>query len=118
MLPEEVRQLLEHEKKFTNGKADVDVVDGLYRAFFEGTTAVATILTFKQLSWGAQEIGMLILVLPHFKALRSLDLSENKLNAQAATGIAGYLRASASLTSLGLGFNKLQDEGIASICDA
>ena len=42
----EVRRLVETEKKFTTGKADVEVVDKLYRGFFEGVDQSIGLLTF------------------------------------------------------------------------
>ena len=72
LLPDEVRRRLEHEKKFTNGKADVDVVDGLYRAFFDGAAGSATQLDFSGLDWGEAEVQQLKEVLPRFTLLKVL----------------------------------------------
>ena len=71
LLPDEVRRRLEHEKKFTS-KADVDVVDGLYRAFFDGAADSATQLDFSGLGWGEAEVQQLMGVLPRFTRLKML----------------------------------------------
>ena len=90
LLPDEVRRRLD-EKKFTS-KADVDVVDGLYRAFFDGAADSATQLNFSGLDWGEAEARQLKEVLPHFTRLKALDLSENKLGAAGASAIASLLK--------------------------
>ena len=92
LLPDEVRRRLEREKKFTNGKADVDVVDGLYRAFFDGAADSATQLNFSGLGWGKAEARQLKEVLPRFTRLKALDLSRNKLGATGASAIASLLK--------------------------
>ena len=71
--PDEVRRRLEHEKKFTAG-SDVEVVDKLYRAFFEGVTGHATVLNFRNLEWGDAQGRQLAAVLPRFAALEVLSL--------------------------------------------
>ena len=90
LLPDEVRRRLD-EKKFTS-KADVHVVDGLYRAFFDGAADSATQLNFSGLDWGEAEARQLKEVLPHFTRLKALDLSENKLGAAGASAIASLLK--------------------------
>ena len=80
-----------HEKKFTS-KADVDVVDGLYRAFFDGAADSATQLNFSGLDWGEAEARQLKEVLPRFTRLKALDLSNNKLGAAGASAIASLLK--------------------------
>ena len=90
LLPDEVRRRLD-EKKFTS-KADVGVVDGLYRAFFDGAADSATQLDFSGLGWGEAEAKQLEVVLPHFTQLKTLDLSSNKLGAAGASAIASLLK--------------------------
>ena len=90
--PEEVRRRLEHEKTFTQGAADVDVVDKLYRAFFEGVTGHATQLNFFRLEWGEAEARQLAAVLPRFAALKDLDLTGNRLGAGGAAALAPALK--------------------------
>jgi len=51
-------------------------------------------------------------------SLKELVMRGCSLDAEDGKGLAASLAVTASLTSLGLGGNKLQDEGIASICDA
>jgi hypothetical protein len=91
LLPDEVRRRLEQEKKFT-AKADVGVVDGLYRDFFGGAADSATQLDFSGLGWGEAEAKQLEVVLPHFTQLKTLDLSRNKLGAAGASAIASLLK--------------------------
>ena len=109
LLPDEVRRRLEHEKKFT-ASADVDVVDRLYRSFFEGATRFATRLDFSGLQWGDEEALRLAEVLPSFAALESLDLAKNSVGARGGVVLAECLSGSAVLTSLGLGGNELDAE--------
>ena len=90
LLPDEVRRRLD-EKKFTS-KADVDVVDGLYRAFFDGAADSATQLNLSGLDWGEVEAQQLKEVLPRFTQLKALDLSDNKLGATGASAIASLLK--------------------------
>merc|ERR1719353_1168119 len=71
LLPDEVRRRLEQEKKFT-AKADVGVVDGLYRDFFGGAADSAMQLDFSGLGWGEAEAKQLEVVLPRFTQLSSL----------------------------------------------
>ena len=91
LLPDEVRRRLEYEKKFT-AKADVGVVDGLYRDFFGGAADSATQLDFSGLGWGEAEAKQLEVVLPHFTQLKTLNLSSNKLGAAGASAIASLLK--------------------------
>ena len=91
LLPDEVRRRLQHEKQFTS-KADVGVVDGLYRAFFDGAAASAVQLDFSGLSWGEKEAQQLKEVLPRFTRLKALDLSRNALGAARASAIASLLK--------------------------
>ena len=70
LLPDEVRRRLD-EKKFTS-KADVGVVDGLYRAFFDGAADSATQLNFSGLDWGEAKVQQLKVVLPRFTLLKVL----------------------------------------------
>ena len=90
LLPDEVRRRLD-EKKFTS-KADVGVVDGLYRAFFDGAAASAMQLDFSGLGWGEAEARQLQEVLPRFTRFKALDLSRNKLGAAGASAIASLLK--------------------------
>ena len=70
LLPDEVRRRLD-KKKFTSN-ADVDVVDRLYRAFFDGAAASAMQLDFSGLGWGEAEAQQLKEVLPCFTQLKAL----------------------------------------------
>ena len=73
LLPDEVRRRLD-EKKFTS-KADVDVVDRLYRLFFDGAAASATQLDFSGLGWREAEAQQLKEVLPRFTQLKVLKFA-------------------------------------------
>ena len=77
--------------QFTS-KADVGVVDGLYRDFFDGAADSATQLNFSGLGWGEAEARQLKEVLPRFTRLKALDLSDNKLGATGASDIASLLK--------------------------
>ena len=70
LLPDEVRRRLD-EKKFTS-KADMEVVDRLYRLFFDGAADSATQLDFSGLDWGEAEVQQLKEVLPRFTRLKVL----------------------------------------------
>ena len=102
LLPDEVRRRLD-EKKFTS-KADVGVVDGLYRAFFDGAADSATQLDFSGLDWGEAEAQQLKEVLPRFTRLKALDLTDNKLGAAGASAIASLLK----MTQLGVQISSLK----------
>jgi hypothetical protein len=71
LLPDKVRHLLETEKKFT-AAADIEVVDQLYRTFFDGITESATCLDFSGLQWGPSQMRQLLAVLVRFASLREL----------------------------------------------
>ena len=98
--PEEVRRRLEHEKTFTQGAADVDVVDKLYRAFFEGVAGHAKVLIFQELEWGEAEARQLAAVLPRFAALERLDLDSNRLGDGGAAALAPALKEMPRLATL------------------
>ena len=98
--PEEVRRRLEHELKFTNGKTDVDVVDNLYRAFFDGVAGHAKKLNFIGLQWGEAEARQLAAVLPRFAALEELDLFGNRLGDGGAAALAPALKQMPQLKTL------------------
>ena len=103
LLPDEVRRRLEHEKQFTSN-ADVGVVEGLYRAFFDGAADSATQLDFSGLGWGEKEAQQLKEVLPRFTRLKTLDLTDNKLGAAGASAIASLLKT----TQLGVQISSLK----------
>ncbi|CAK0818966.1 unnamed protein product [Prorocentrum cordatum] len=113
LCPADVKRLLETEKTFTNN-SDVEVVADLYRRFFEAVSAGASELNFSQLAWDDKEIQMLVLALPHFVRLESLNLSRNcsawggGLHVAGAKVLAEYLAVSATLTSLDLSSDTLQ----------
>ena len=98
--PEEVRRRLEHELKFTNGKTDVDVVDNLYRAFFDGVAGHAKELDFYRLEWGEAEARQLAAVLPRFAALEELYLHCNRLGDGGAAALAPALKQMPQLEEL------------------
>ena len=77
---------MRNEKKFTSA-SDVDKVSELYRSFFESIVQ-CTSLSFRLCDWGAVEVAGLAKVLPRFARLKSLDLGENKLDAEAANALA------------------------------
>jgi len=104
LLPDEVTRLLETEKKFTAG-ADIEVVDKLYRSFFDGASRFAQRLTFSGLQWGDAEARQLANVLSHFGALTTLDLSKNRVGAEGGKMIAAYVKVNAVLTNLNLASN-------------
>jgi len=76
--PDVVRRQLETEKCFT-AKADIEVVDQLYRDFFDGIIKFARELDFCDLQWGSTEAKALVEVLPRFAALTSLMLDKHPL---------------------------------------
>ena len=72
----------------------------LYRSFFDAVASTATVLIFSELEWRAAEVRLLIKVLPRFIALTSLDLSRNRLDAEAGKALADALLVNGSLTSV------------------
>ena len=88
-------------KAFTNGKADHELVAGLYDAFLSEGLGCATSLAFSDLEWGDAEVAQLADVLPLCTALRELSLSNNSFG---DGGIGSLARAlPLTLTSLDLG---------------
>lgn len=100
-----IRHALAHEKKFTNG-ADVDVVDGIYRAFFNRVRSTATELDFKASSWADEEVSALGRVLPSFSALTSLRLERNSIGDQGVGTLLEALAASPSISSINMLCNR------------
>ena len=72
LMPDKVLHLLETEKQFT-AKADVGVVDKVYRTFFAGVSGYAKKLDFSKLKWGDEEVKHLVQVLPEFARLSTLE---------------------------------------------
>ena len=101
MLPDDMRRLLEEEKKFREID-DIATVDSLYRSIFERLTSTAPRLRFRQYEWGEKEAARLAVTLPYFGALTALDLSRNPLGDAGVEALAAALGLSASLTELSL----------------
>lgn len=88
MLPEAVvEELTSGRKKFTSN-ADVEVVAGLYRSYFEGITSTVTRLTFEGLQWGDTEAEQLAAVLPRFTRVKQLNVSVNGIGPAGARALA------------------------------
>ena len=105
--PETVRRLLQTEKRFTNS-SDVSKVADLYATFFGKVTNVYA-LVFQGLEWGDADVVELCEVLPRFAALRTLDLSRNKIGPEGASALGEALKVNAVVTTLDLGWNKIGD---------
>jgi hypothetical protein len=114
--PETVRRLLQTEKRFTNS-SDVSKVADLYAAFFGKVTNVDT-LVFEGLEWGVADVVELCEVLPRFVALRTLDLSENKIGPEGASALGEALKVNRVVTSVHLGYNSIGDDGAKAIAEA
>jgi Ran GTPase-activating protein (RanGAP) involved in mRNA processing and transport len=114
--PETVRRLLQTEKRFTN-KSDVSKVADLYATFFGKVTNVGE-LKFQGLEWGDADVVELCEVLPRFAALRTLDLSRNKIGPAGASALGEVLKVNAVLTILELSLNKIGAEGAIAIAEA
>ena len=107
--PETVRHLLQTEKHFTN-LSDVSKVADLYATFFGMVTNVGE-LRFQGLEWGDTDVVELCEVLPRFAALRTLDLSENKIGPEGASALGEALKVNTVVTTLILWGNKIGGEG-------
>jgi len=114
--PETVRRLLTDEKRFTNS-SDVSKVADLYATFFGKVTYVDE-LVFKGLEWGDADVVVLCEVLPRFAALRTLDLTGNKIGPEGASALGEALKVNTVLTFLGLWLNNIGDEGAEAIAEA
>jgi len=114
--PETVRRLLQTEKRFTNS-SDVSKVADLYATFFGKVTNVGE-LNFERLEWGDADVVELCEVLPRFAALRTLDLSENKIGPEGASALCEALKVNAVVTTLYLGGNRIGDEGAKAIAES
>jgi hypothetical protein len=113
--PENVRLLLQ-KKRFTSSADDSQVAE-LYAKFFEKVTKVDE-LVFQGLEWGDDDVVELCEVLPHFKALTKLDLSENKIGPEGASALGKVLKVQSKLTDLNLIGNKIGANGANAIADA
>ena len=114
--PETVRRLLQTEKRFTNS-SDVSKVADLYATFFGKVTYVDE-LVFKGLEWGDADVVVLCEVLPRFAAVRTLDLTGNKIGPEGASALGEALKVNTVLTFLGLWLNNIGDEGAEAIAEA
>jgi hypothetical protein len=114
--PETVRRLLQTEKRFTNS-SDVSKVADLYATFF-GKVINVSELKFEGLEWGDADVVELCEVLPRFAALRTLDLSHNKIGPEGASALGEALKVNAVLTCLRLEYNKIGVDGAIAIAEA
>jgi hypothetical protein len=114
--PETVRRLLQTEKRFTNS-SDVSKVADLYATFFGKVTNVDA-LVFKGLEWGDADVVELCEVLPRFAAVRTLDLSRNKIGPEGASALGEALKFNAVVTKLWLTNNNIGPEGATAIAEA
>jgi len=117
LLPDEVRHLLETQKKFT-AKADVNIVDQVYRTFFSGVTGFAKELVFRSLKWGDEDAKQLVQVLPQFVSLTTLDLGENQMGMFGGYRIAKALEVTKVLTNLDISANKIGPGGGKAFAEA
>jgi hypothetical protein len=114
--PETVRRLLQTEKRFTNS-SDVSKVADLYATFFGKVTNVDA-LVFQGLEWDDADVVELCEVLPRFAAVRTLDLSENKIGPKGASALGEALKVNAVMTTLDLFNNNIGPEGAIAIAEA
>jgi len=114
--PETVRRLLQTEKRFTNS-SDVSKVADLYATFFGKVTNVDA-LVFQGLEWGDADVVELCEVLPRFAAVRTLDLSRNKIGPEGASALGEALKVNAVVTELELSGNEIGEEGAKAIAEA
>jgi len=117
LTPDTVRHQLVHVKTFTSG-ADVDVVDALYRAYFDGVSAHATHLDFDGLRWTDAEVTQLAETLPYFTRLTSLNLARNELGDASGALLARFVRATHALTELDVRSNPIIGAGAVELADA
>jgi hypothetical protein len=113
--PETVRRLLHTEKIFTN-RSDVNKVVDKYYAFFGKVTNVDA-LAFGGLEWGDDDVVELCKVLPRFAAVRTLDLSNNKIGPEGASALGEALKVNAVVTTLFLSMNSIGDEGAKAMAE-
>ena len=78
LTPQAMSLVVHREKKFT-GNADCNVVDDMYRDFFEATAPTVIHLSLKDIGWGPAEASALADALPHFPNCLSLDLFSNPI---------------------------------------
>ena len=75
LAPDRVASLLAREKKFY-ASSDVETVAGLYKTFFDAVVPAQRELMLSKLGWGDDDAAQLVEVLPCFRQLVALDLSE------------------------------------------
>ena len=113
--PEKVERLLRTEKTFTNS-SDVAKVAALYAAFFDEVVR-ATELHFRAVGWTVAEAAELCEALPRFRALTSLDVSENKLGDAGVSVICQAVQSNKEikLASLNVSRNEIGPEGAKAV---
>ena len=72
LTPEQVKHLLETQKKFTNN-LDVSLVADLYKNFFETIASLVETMDVSKLQWGPSETKALCTVLTCFPKLASIE---------------------------------------------
>ena len=83
-------------KSFTSKNADLDKVKALYAGAFEQRIGQAVELTFSGLRWGDAEVKVLCQALHAAKALLSLNLGYNAIEAEGMAALAACLREGAA----------------------
>lgn len=109
VLPDEVARMLSTEKTFTNS-ADIDMVAGLYRSFFEEVAPHVEVLSLSATCWLDKEVTHFCDALPMFKNLRTVDLSGpdylNSAEVQLPAPLKDALRAAAKKQGVMLALSK------------
>ena len=111
--PQQVAQLLKHEKRFTN-HADISHVVAMYEQFFT-VVASETALSFSKAQWNAGHVRELAEVLPQFVHAAELDLSHNDIASDGAQALANLLSVSRSVTDFNLRGNNMGNRGVDAI---
>jgi hypothetical protein len=114
--PETVRRLLQTGKKVFTNSSDVKRVADIYDTFFGKVTNVDA-LAFGGLQWGDDDVVELCKVLPRFAAVRTLDLSNNKIGPEGASALGEALKVNAVVTTLFLSMNNIGDEGAKAMAE-
>ena len=112
--PQAMSEVVRTQKRFT-GKGDLEIVDAMYKEFFDAVAHTVEELMLNKLEWGPEEACALAEALPSFTSCRKLSLANNLIGDKGAAAIFNALHAAPSLQSVGMYFCGLGDEAAVAI---
>ena len=107
--PQAMSEVVRTQKRFT-GKGDLEIVDAMYKEFFDAVAPTLEELMLHHLEWGPEEACALAEALPRFTACRKLSLAGNYIGDKGAAAIFNTLHAAPSIQSMNMFGCGLGDE--------